>query len=69
MEKKPRLARGLDALLGAGLPDPEPILAGSSEVPLAAIETNLEPALWAHVRKFSWALVGVLARRRAARSS
>jgi len=36
---------------------------------LAAVETNLEPALWNHVRKFSWALVGVLAHRRSARTS
>jgi hypothetical protein len=36
---------------------------------LAAVETNQEPALWKHVRKFTWALFGVLARRRAARSN
>jgi hypothetical protein len=36
---------------------------------LAAIETNQEPALWNHVRKFSWALIGVLAHRRVARRS
>ena len=33
---------------------------------LAAIETHQESALWAHVRKFTWALVGALAHRRAA---
>jgi len=36
---------------------------------LAAVETNQELALWTHVRKFSFALVGAMAHLRAALTS
>lgn len=36
---------------------------------LAAIEARQENLLWAHVRKFTWALFKVLAHRRAASQS
>ncbi len=40
MEKKSRLGRGLDALLGGAIPEAEPANISSSEVPLTAIERN-----------------------------
>ncbi len=39
-EKKTRLGRGLDALLGGAAPEAEPVSAITSEVPLTAIEQN-----------------------------